>query len=323
MSDDEVHFIQEEEIDRLEDNSKEKRIRKKIFENVPPKRKTIYIGMIFLSISFLIILLFSVSLNFTSLINNRHDGVLDWLPGNFIVEMLILWVILMASFFIFLGLLPYLSKLYIYIHKLIKYLKYGYSTVKTDEHYYSFKEALGRVIIPFLFSFILGYWLANWTYLRNLTFESFHVLVYMLFSLIVMPITILLITPLWLLDDSGIITIKKRKESDRKIPDIEGPTVFFYNIYTGSAYTLAVVTIIDFFIELFKDFNAVVFIAFFIIIFLVLPSGILTIIYLYELFMRILKPKLLKILPEKLVDPKPKTLVDAHTKVTMQTDEFT
>ncbi|MBN1328805.1 MAG: hypothetical protein JXA54_04965 [Candidatus Heimdallarchaeota archaeon] len=320
MSDEELHFVQEEEIDKLEYKS---RFRKKLFENVQPKRRTIYMGMIFLSASLVINLLFSLSLNYSSLINNRANGVLDWLPGNFIIEMLFLWCILIVSFFIFLGLLPYLAKLYIYLHKLVKYFKYSYSTVKTDEHYYSFKEALGRILIPFLFSFILGYWLANWTYLKNLTFESHHVLVYMLFSLIVMPITIVLITPLWLLDDTGIIAIKKRKEGERRIPDIEGPTVFFYNIYSGSAYTLALVTIIDFLIEIFRDFNAVVFIAFFIIIILVLPSGIIAIIYLYELFMRNLKPRLCKILPQKLVDPKPKTLVDAAQKMTtFQLDEF-
>jgi len=105
--------------------------------------------------------------------------------------------------------------------------------------------------------------------------------------------------------------MKKRKEGERSIPDIEGPSVFFVNIYTGSAYTLALVTIGDFFITVFSaGFQIDIFLSFLFIIFILMPNTILLIVYMYDLFFKKAKRKLLKIVPTKLVDKMPKTVVD-------------
>ncbi len=285
------------------------------FKEMPPKKRTTFMTLIMILSSGFITLVFSVALHFSPMINQDRKGLMNALPGNFITELMILWLVSLVAFFVLLPLFPYLSKLYIFAHKLVKLFKFEYSIVETDEHYLNFKEVLSRILIPYLFSFVLGYWISTWFFIPNMgnlgaNAIATSTLIYFLFSLILLPLTILFIAPLWLLDDTGIISMKKRKEGDRKIPDMEGPTVFFFDFFTGSTYTLAAITFVKFFINLFSKFSYDIFIAFWFIILLILPAQILPIIYLYENFMRKSKRKLLKILPDKLVDKTPKTVVD-------------
>ncbi|NHJ32039.1 MAG: hypothetical protein FK732_04180 [Asgard group archaeon] len=104
--------------------------------------------------------------------------------------------------------------------------------------------------------------------------------------------------------------MRMRKEGDRKIPDVEGPTVFFFDFFTGSVTTLAITTLIIFITDLVQDFQWDIIVGFIFVMIIVFPLIIIAIIYLYEIFMRKLKRKLHRILPNKLVDKMPKTVVD-------------
>jgi len=298
--------------------TKKKKGRKQLlaFKRSPSKKTIRNIILVLLFSSLFNYLIMGITMHFSpNTINKAANGIL-LLPGNFIAEMMELWLIIVAGFFILYPLFPYISKAYLFLHKLVKLKRFQYSIVTTDEHHLSFKEALGRFMIPYLFSFVLGYWFSTWFFIPSLNIppQNYHAvatLVYFLFSLILMPVVIFLISPLWLLDDAGIIAMKKRKEGERSIPDIEGPSVFFVNIYTGSAYTLALVTIGDFFITVFSaGFQIDIFLSFLFIIFILMPNTILLIVYMYDLFFKKAKRKLLKIVPTKLVDKMPKTVVD-------------
>jgi hypothetical protein len=286
---------------------------KKKFKDLSPKKKTTVMGLIFLLASLIASMVFSVAYHFTPLINKAKGGVLDVLPGNFIAEIAILWTAIFATFFVFLALLPYFSKFYIFIHKLVKLFRFRYSVVKTDEHYYNFKEIIKRVLPVFSISFLLGYWFGKWFFVSSIGDpgdEAINTMVYILVSFIFMPLSTLLVPPLWLLNDSGIIAMKKRKDGERKIPEIEGPSRYFNDLFTGSVTTLAITTLVIFIIDLEKDFQWDIVVGFIFVMIIVFPLIIIAIIYLYEIFMRRLRRKLHRILPDKLVDKMPKTVVD-------------
>jgi len=307
--------MEEEEIsiepsDELEEDKK--KTRKKI-KDLPPKRRTTVMALIFVFASLLASIVFSVAYHFTPLINKSKSGVLDALPGNLIVEIMILWAAIFAAFFVLLTLMPYLSKFFIFLHKLVKRFKFKYSVVETDEHYYNFKEVLKRILPVFSISFLLGYWFGRWFFVSSIGVpgsEATNMMIYILVAFIMMPVSILLTSPLWLLNDSGIIAMRIRKDGDRKIPNIEGPTVFFFDFFTGSVTTLAITTLVIFITDLVKDFQWDVVVGFIFVMIIVFPLIIISTIYLYEVFMRRLKKKLHRILPSKLVDKMPKTVVD-------------
>ena len=296
---------------QLEQNSTPQKEKKRTkLRDLPFKRRAISISLIIGSISLIVNILFSIGLHYSSIMDRKRTGALNWLPGNIILELAILWVAQILVFFLYIKLIPFLSRIFIAFHKILKIFRFNYSIVKTDDRFISIKEVIiGRMIIPYLFSFVMGYWFSS--YLIDLgNFGIPEITLYtLLFAYMLMPLACLLITPLWLLDDSGIIAIRKRVENDRSVPTIEGTSVFFTDVFTGSAYTLGIITIVSFLIELFRKFHIEVFLAFWFIILILLPVEIILIIYLYEIFMRKNKEKLhtqlknrIDFIPKKLVD---------------------
>ncbi|NHJ87474.1 MAG: hypothetical protein FK734_18580 [Asgard group archaeon] len=294
----------------IKETTDKKRIK---FKDLQPKRRTFYLMLIFSFSSLIVTVVFGVIMHFSSLVSS--SGLFDILPGNFIIEITILWFIMFLGFLIMMPLFPYISKLYIFIHKLVKFFRYQYSVVETEDYYFKFKKILARIHIPYLFSFVVGYWFATWFFIPTINIPeentiAISIMLYFLFSVIAMPLTIFLVPPLWLLDDTGIIAMKKRRNRSRTIPDIEGPSVFFNNFYTGSTYTLALLTIIDFVRDFIGHFDAKLLGYVCYIILLLMPCMIFTITYMYEVFYVSRKKVLQRILPNKLVDKMPKTVVD-------------
>ncbi|NHJ47313.1 MAG: hypothetical protein FK733_05940, partial [Asgard group archaeon] len=214
------------------------------FAKLSPKKQVLYLTLIVIGVSLIINTLFGVGVTFApSLDVGDRNGALPALPGNFIVEILLLWVIALLSYFILYPLYPYISVLFIRIHNLIKLKRTAYSRVTTGEHYFKFRDVMNKVISPLLFSFVLGYWIGSWVLGEQIGTGS---LLYFLYGFIATPLIVFLMSPLWLLDDAGIITIKKRKEGERDVPDIEGVSAYFHNFFYGSAISLAAVTLYDF-----------------------------------------------------------------------------
>ena len=274
-----------------------------------PSKKVITLSIVFTLLSFLMTLAFALVFN-VAYLEKAKSGALPWFPGNFIVEIMVMWLLPIAMFFLIIPLFNFFAKLYIRLHKLIKLRRFNYSVVKLKDEPIKFKEALGRMIIPLLFLYSMGYWVGNWIFPKELDpYMAIQMLQYFLYSFLFSPLVVLLAIPLWHLEDSGVIALKKRKEGERKLPDVEGVNNYFHNLFTGSALSIAVVTLVSFIIASSKNFEGALFgaIAY---VFLVLAVESISFVYLYELFMLRAKKRLLKRLPVKLVDMEPKIVVN-------------
>ncbi|HUU77260.1 MAG TPA: hypothetical protein VMX55_02865 [candidate division Zixibacteria bacterium] len=277
-----------------------------------PRKNAIIISSILVPFSFVLALAFGFIFNNTYL-NDKgvgKTGVFHWLPGNFVVEFIIMWFFPLIMILLIILFIRFLSVFYIRLHKVIKFGNYNYSLVEMENSLTTIPQASSRVIVPLLLSFTVGYWFSTWFPLSSdsilLTFQFF------LYALMLSPFTVILITPLWLLDDAGVISIRKRKEGQRKLPDIEGPSNYFVNLLTGSAYSLAIITIITVIIKIVQN-NSEALIGALVYIIVMFAIHWLSLIYLFEVFILKLKDKLIEKLPEKLVDKNPKVLTDQKT----------
>ncbi|MHA1124129.1 MAG: hypothetical protein ACTSO7_00465 [Candidatus Heimdallarchaeota archaeon] len=274
-----------------------------------PSKKVVTLSIVFTILSLLMTLGFAIAFNILFLKKNPK-GALPWFPGNFIVEIMVMWILPIAMFFLIIPLYSFFSKMYIRLHKVIKLTRFNYSVVQLRDDPIKFREALGRMIIPLLFLYSIGYWVGTWIFPYeldpNIAIQSLQ---YFLYSFLFSPVVVLLAIPLWLLEDSGIIAMRKRKEGERKLPDVEGVNNYFHNLYTGSALSIAVVTLVTFIISSIGRFEPGLFGAI-VYVFVVLAVESLSFVYLFELFMLRAKKRLLNRLPMKLVDMEPKIVVN-------------
>lgn len=276
-----------------------------------PRKRTTILGIVLLAFSFLITLTFAFVFNATYMKSEggTTTGALLWFPGNFVVEIVVFWTfpilfLLLSTLFV-----RFLSVFYIYLHKVAKFGKYEYSLVSMDDALIKIPESLGRALIPFLLSFSIGYWFSNW-FLGHTVGDTISVLILFLYAMMFSPITVIVVAPLWLLDDAGIISMRKRQEGERKLPNVQGPSTYFVNLLTGSAYSLAFVTLVTFIIAIVNSTGEVALIGALAYIIVMFYVEWIALIYLFEAFIRKLKFKLLEKIPEKLVDTTPKIITD-------------
>ncbi len=276
-----------------------------------PRKMTTIIGIVLVAFSFLISLTFAFVFNelYIKKDGGARTGALSWFPGNFIVEIIIFWTFPFLFLLLSILFVRFLSIFYIYLHKAAKFGKYKYSLISMDATLIEFPEVLGRAIVPFLLSFSIGYWFSNWFFGETVG-DTVSVLLLFLYAIMFSPITVIVVTPLWLLDDAGIISIRKRSEGERKLPDIQGPSTYFVSLLTGSAYSLALVTFITFIIAIIQSTGQVAFLGALVYIVIMFYIEWIALIYLFEIFIHKLKFKLLEKIPEKLVDTTPKVLTD-------------
>ncbi|MGC9779267.1 MAG: hypothetical protein HZR80_08500 [Candidatus Heimdallarchaeota archaeon] len=107
----------------IEGDEADKKKRTK-FKELPPKKRIALMTLIMILSSGFITLIFSVALHFAPMINHDRKGLMDALPGNFIAELMTLWLVSLVAFFVLFSLFPYMSKLYIFAHKLVKLFKF-------------------------------------------------------------------------------------------------------------------------------------------------------------------------------------------------------
>jgi len=276
-----------------------------------PRKRTTILGIVLLAFSFVLNLAFAFAFNELYIKNDggAKTGALPWFPGNFIVEIIVFWTFPILFLLLSILFVRFLSVFYIYLHKAAKFGKYNYSLISMDDSLIKIPEVLGRAIVPFLLSFSIGYWFSNW-FFGHVVSDTVSVLILFLYAIMFSPITVIVIAPLWLLDDAGIISIRKRQKGERKLPDVQGPSTYFVSLLTGSAYSLALVTFITFIIAIVKSTGQVAFLGALAYIVVMFYIEWIALIYLFEIFIRKLKFKLLEKIPEKLVDTTPKVVTD-------------
>lgn len=287
-----------------------------------PRKRTTILGIVLLAFSFLITLLFGLVFNATYVKNEggATTGAIEWFPGNFVVEILVFWTFPILFLLLSVLFARFLSVFYIYLHKVAKFGKYRYSLVSMDESLIKIPEVLGRAITPFLLSFSIGYWFSNWFFDHTIG-DTISVLLLFLYAMMFSPITVIVIAPLWLLDDAGIISMRKRQKGERRLPAIEGPSNYFVNLLTGSAYSLAFVTLVTFIIAVVSSTGQLGLLGALAYIIVMFFIEWIALIYLFEIFIRKLKFKLLEKIPEKLVDITPKIVTDEKSVAVLKSIE--
>ncbi|MBD3192780.1 MAG: hypothetical protein GF308_19225 [Candidatus Heimdallarchaeota archaeon] len=245
------------------------------------------------------------------------QGAIKWIPGGIIVELIVIWIFPILFSLIVIPFLPYIAKFYIHLHKLIKLFNHEYSLVTTKETFVKITKVLKRSLMPVLLSFTIGFWFADKIGEIIEPFQELTLVGYLLFAILFIPLTILIAMPLWLLDDTGIISLKKREEGERKLPEVEGPSSYFEGTFIGLTYSLAIISIVFFILRIIERFEPVAFILFLGLL-IVLFLEVISINYLYEIVYRKYKTMLLNKLPERLVDKKPKIIIDLKSLSSIQ-----
>lgn len=250
------------------------------------------------------------------------QGAIKWIPGGIVVEIIVIWILPILFSLIVILFLPYLAKFYIHLHRLIKFFGHEYSLVNTDETFVKITKVLKRSVMPVLLSFTIGFWFVDKIGEIIEQFQDLTLIGYLLFAIQFLPLTILIAMPLWLLDDTGIISLKKREEGERKLPEVEGPSSYFEGTFIGLTYSLAIISIVFFILHVIEEFEPVAFILFWGLL-IILFLEVISINYLYEIVYRKYKTILLNKLPEELVDKKPKIIIDLKSLSSVKEENYT
>ncbi|MBN2157505.1 MAG: hypothetical protein JW776_15775 [Candidatus Lokiarchaeota archaeon] len=204
------------------------------------KRNTFLVGAVIFFILFIVYI--TILIYFIITRTSSSSGISLVIPGGLIVDLVIMFIIpviiQLVTVFIAMGITP----LFIQIAKLMKLGKYPMGVKKIEKNY-TFLEFVSRGFYSTLLAitlslslnkllFDLGIEFIN----GSLAFSSAAM------SLVLTPISILIIFPAWFLEDSGIIFMKKENLedllSDKVLTnslDVRGVGCYFVSIIKGFA----------------------------------------------------------------------------------------
>lgn len=159
--------------------------------------------------------------------------------------------ILMVGIIQFLSVL--ISYFYFKLHNIVKIKRYEYAVLKETEDELSLRGTIIRVIILGFFAFSIG------IIIEQLLEPDFIVktgdaqtsLVIMVSTLFILPFLSLIIMPIYLLRDTGVMcSRKKTRKGQQHLPDIEGVYRTFFSYITGY---IGIGTIVGMVVIIIKD----------------------------------------------------------------------
>ena len=125
---------------------------------------------------------------------------------------------------------------YFKLHNIVKIKRYDYAIIKETEDELSLRGTIIRVIILGFFAFNIG------IIIEQLVDNNFIIktgdaetsLVIMVSTMFILPFLALIIIPIYLLRDTGVMcSRKKTKKGQQHLPDIEGVYRTFFSYITG------------------------------------------------------------------------------------------
>ncbi|MBN1215090.1 MAG: hypothetical protein JXA99_06545 [Candidatus Lokiarchaeota archaeon] len=128
-----------------------------------------------------------------------------------------------------------MSIIFFKLHNIMKLKRFRYAILQNPHKELRFSTMMARVIIMGLFGFSIGTFLSQLIH-RNiiLSLSGSDLIVNTIATLFIIPFLIIIIAPIWLLQDSSIMCSQKsRKEGSRLLPDIEGVYKDIYSIVKG------------------------------------------------------------------------------------------
>ncbi|MHA1379918.1 MAG: hypothetical protein ACTSRG_16230 [Candidatus Helarchaeota archaeon] len=170
------------------------------------------------------------------LLRYPFSDLVTFIPGSAALDFFLLATLLPAYiilFYLIFG--DLITMLYFPLHKLIKFYKYEYKHVKLGTEFSSIDYLL-RIAVPALFCYSILFMISGFIIPLGFfnTNKSASTLVLISLNLMLLPISCMLNSGAWILDDIGIICHQKPKYyNKRKPPIIEGVGRYWNSTWTG------------------------------------------------------------------------------------------
>ena len=181
--------------------------------------------------------------------NMGSDDIIPIIPGtgasDYIFCMIIPIGIMILMYFI--G--HYIAKSFIPLHKALKLNRYDYFIIQPEKKLTG-KKMIIRSIYPGLLAINIAIYIALYGIFRNILYvgraeQDLPVTIEWVAIIIGIPIATLIITPIWILDSSGLMcSLNQEKYKSRVSPDIESVGRFYSTIFKGYVGISTVVTYI-------------------------------------------------------------------------------
>ena len=211
-----------------------------------------FIIWIFLSI-------FLIQITFFNMESNIEEGTY-LIPGDRYFDSFVIMAIYpLVLILIYFLISPLLALVFLKIHKILKFNKYNYAILKREEQKLSTTTLMWRIVITSLFTFSMAS-LIFLSFIKNPSTATRIIgintspeptfLYIMILCMLLYPFILLILAPIWLMQDSCLMTSQKRfKEGSRGLPDIEGVHVIYQRFIYGYVGLSTIISFILLFTE--------------------------------------------------------------------------
>ncbi|MFX0062562.1 MAG: hypothetical protein ACFFC7_10330 [Candidatus Hermodarchaeota archaeon] len=186
-----------------------------------------------------VVLVLGIHAIFLILTSLRADDLIPVVPGATITDLLIIFIILPMLSYLAIALTPVLAMLYLYLYKLIfRSNKVLFLDLKAHLGKWSVGDVVKRAIVPGLLACSLAQVIVNTTGTALwVTNQDTALMVIALFNagFVSFPLVVILLMPLWLLFDAGVMsqTNPDLLEQKRLPRTVEVASGFFYGLFRG------------------------------------------------------------------------------------------
>lgn len=189
------------------------------------------------------LILFALIFEFPLLIilivaSGDNNNISNLVIGNSIIDIVYFYLIsplIMIGIILFFSVL--LTQLFFRLHKIMKLNRYDYGILKNFNEDIKFSGMLMRAVILGLFAFSMGLYMTQVLdpeLILSTTTGATNLVYVLIATLFILPFLIIVVLPVWLLKDTGIMSSRKtKKEGSRQLPDVEGVYRDFHSIIKG------------------------------------------------------------------------------------------
>ncbi len=212
----------------------------------------------------LFIMIFAVSFSFImSLSNSADDNLIPILPGNYISDLILLFIIDFGFMLLMYFIGPFGAKYLTNLHKGLKLNRYEYFVIQPEKQLTG-KRIILRCFFPGFLAINIGIYIALYGEFNSLFFvdanaQGLPVTIEMTTCLIGIPIASVIIIPIWILESSGLMcSLNQEKYKNRVSPDIESVGSDFTSLIKGYIGISTVTTYIIILYKFFQTSNDIV-----------------------------------------------------------------
>jgi hypothetical protein len=168
----------------------------------------------------------------------NQEDIIPIIPGNAISDYMIVLLIPVIITLIVYLLGPYIAIFLFKLHRIIKLKRYDYFLIRSEKKL-TISRMIVRSLFPGLFAINIAIYISlygefNKYFVVNPAEMGLAPIIEWISMLIGIPIAILIIIPIWMLEDSGLMcSLKLDKYKTRISPDIESTSRFYASYIKG------------------------------------------------------------------------------------------